>query len=267
MKIVLLCSSQPNQIALANKIAIEYNLAGIVVENKVKKHSLYSLLNLFNSFTDQFLLPKIRRSWLQMLHYYHTKYEQFPSSNIFYTKNINDTTVKDFLLDIKPDLIMVSGTSIIKENILKIPFPAGIINLHTGLSPYIKGGPNCTNWCVANRQFHLIGNSTMWINSGIDSGDLISTEIVQFTGNESLFEIHLKVMEHAHKLYLQSVEKIINKTAIRVKQNSIAKGKIYYTKNWNLKEKRKLIANLKYFHVDINSVNYNKKLKSTIVVD
>ena len=38
---------------------------------------------------------------------------------------------------INPDIIVVMGTSLIKEEIIKIP-QLGILNMHTGLSPYYR---------------------------------------------------------------------------------------------------------------------------------
>ena len=123
----------------------------------------------------------------------------------------------------------------------------GILNLHTGLSPYIKGAPNCTNWCIATEQYHLIGNTVMWIDSGIDSGNIATTEFTEFNGNEDLAAIHIKVMEHAHNLYLRAIKKIVNKECPNIKQDEIAKGVTYYTKQWELKQKINLVRNVKKF--------------------
>ena len=66
---------------------------------------------------------------------------QLPSLEI---ENINESKVQEFSSQLGPDLIIVSGTGLIKEKNLSTKTKYGIINLHTGLSPNIKGGPNCT---------------------------------------------------------------------------------------------------------------------------
>jgi methionyl-tRNA formyltransferase len=119
----------------------------------------------------------------------------------------------------------------------------GILNLHTGLSPYVKGGPNCTNWCIANQDFHLIGNTIMWIDKGIDTGNILTTEFTLINGNENLSELHLKVMEHAHNLYISAVKFLVKGKRQSVKQSDIADGVTFYTKQWNLKQKFKLVKN------------------------
>ena len=159
---------------------------------------------------------------------------------------------------------MVSGTRLIKKHLLSIKPSIGIINLHTGLSPYVKGGPNCTNWCIANDEFHLIGNTVMWIDIGIDTGNIITTDVVTFIGNENLNRIHLKVMEHANELYLKALRVLINNpTQVHNhKQQEIADGKTYFNKMWGIKQKFYLIINLSRFKKSITSESYKRKRKS-----
>lgn len=265
MKIILLCSTQPNQMALANKIAGAFNLIGIVIEKKIDKKK-YTLKKVFNKIADKLFFNNIIKAWQQMLQYYKNRYKDFPDTNQLKVTNVNQDEVVDYIKTLKPDLIMVSGTSLLKKNILNIQVPLGIINLHTGLSPFVKGAPNCTNWCIAKNQFHLIGNSIMWIDAGIDSGDLLSTAIVKFIGNESLLGVHIKVMEEAHALYLNALESIKNNTSKRVKQNKIADGVTYYSKDWGFSEKLQLIRNFKNFKNKVNKEIYLEKIASTYTV-
>lgn len=267
MKIVLLCSTQANQVALANKIAAHFNLAGIVAETKEKNkaHKL-TLQKLLKAAIQKTIFRKINRAWSEMLQFYRKRFERFPQTKILQVTNINSTEVSHFIAACEADLVMVSGTSMIKKNILSVPLSIGMINLHTGLSPYIKGAPNCSNWCISNNEFHLIGNSIMWIDAGIDSGDLLATATVKFTGQENLAGLHIKVMEEAHNLYLQAVDSIVNEKAVRVKQSSIAEGKTYFTRQWNLTMQLKLLQNFKHFNREITSDAYLKKSQDIITV-
>jgi methionyl-tRNA formyltransferase len=144
----------------------------------------------------------------------------------------------------------------------------GIVNLHTGLSPYVKGGPNCTNWCLANNDLHLIGNTIMWLNEGIDTGNIITTDFVHFTEEKTLSEIHHTVMEQAHELYLKAIAQLsVDPVSVsNVPQQSIAKGKTYYTKMWGLKEKSRLVKNLRNFSAEINTEKFRSAREQTIIV-
>ena len=252
MKIVLWVGNESNQQALANKIQALYPIAGIVTESRKHKPKI-TLTKLFEKVIEKLFLSDIGKSWMGMKSFYEKKYPAFPATKIIDVENINSPVVFDFTKEINPDLIIVSGTSLIKEQLLKLKPTIGIINLHTGLSPYIKGGPNCTNWCIATKQFHLIGNTIMWIDKGIDTGNIITTALTSFTGDEDLLEIHIKVMEHAHSLYLKAIDFLAKGGSSNIPQSEIVKGTTYYSKQWGLKEKINLIRNMEAFRHSIKN--------------
>lgn len=259
MKIVLLCSGQHNQVALANKVAAQFNLAGIVIEQRpAKKAMSFSLAQIVEKVLNRAFFISLHRTWFNLLDAFKKDYPDFPDTQKITVPSINSEASVNFIKSLQPDLIMVSGTSIVKTDILKLPIKKGIVNLHTGLSPYIKGGPNCTNWCLAEEKFHLIGNTVMWIDAGIDSGDIITTESTPLTGLETLLQLHMKVMNHAHDLYLKAVKKIQEHPGHcpGVKQESIAGGTTYYSRQWNKVEKRRLLKNLKKLPAYFQSAKY-----------
>lgn len=257
MNLVLWLKDKPHHRALACKIATNWQVKAIFIEeNTTKKKNSFSL---FSKFIEKILTGNIDRTWTQLLRFYSRKYPEWPIKPIR-VKSINDASVLTETTNYTPDLIIVSGTSLIKKELLIIKTTIGILNLHTGLSPYVKGGPNCTNWCIAQNELHLIGNTVMWIDQGIDSGNIVCSELTTFNGEETFFEIHLKVMEHAHALYLHAITNVLQNRMKGISQNEIGTGKTYYTKDWNLKNKLNLIRNLKHFQVNVlSSETLNKK--------
>lgn len=270
MKIVLLTGDAPNQKALANKVAAEFDLIGIVIEKKPGKKQKLSVNKILSKLKDILFYQKITNAWTNLLSYYSRKYPSFPESEIKIVDSINSPDVIKFVQEKAPDLVMVSGTSLIKKDFFQIKPVKGIVNLHTGLSPYIKGGPNCTNWCIATDQFHLIGNTIMWLDAGIDSGNIITTQLVNFTGDENLNEIHIKVMEEAHSLYLQALHAIDKSytNVPSVKQSEICKGTLYLTKMWTNEYKKALLNNISNgrFKRIIKSREYLNKRAEPITV-
>jgi methionyl-tRNA formyltransferase len=265
MKIVLWVGNEPNQKALANKIHLRFPLTGIVTETKKEKLELTSK-NLVGKIFSKIFLSKIGKSWWGMKHYYEKKYPRYPSIKLLDVENINSDSSYCFTKELDPDLILVSGTSLIKDKLLSIKPKIGILNLHTGLSPYIKGGPNCTNWCIATEQYHLIGNTIMWIDFGIDTGNILTTEFTEFDGNEDLLSIHIKVMEHAHNIYIKSIDFLSKGNVSNVRQQDISKGKTFYTKQWGLKEKINLIRNLKKFKLETKLDQIERKRKKIKII-
>jgi methionyl-tRNA formyltransferase len=245
MKIILLCGNKSNQHALAAKVAANFDLVGMVKEERKEKQQP-RISDLLAKAVSRILFFKIASSWQALLSYYEKNYKEPEKVLTFITENINSGEVLNFIKRLQPDLIMVSGTSLIRAGILELKPSKGIINLHTGLSPYVKGGPNCTNWCIANNTLHLIGNTIMWIDKGIDSGNIITSDTVAFDGTESLDDIHLKVMEHAHQLYLDALDTLQNnaENCPSVKQQDIAKGALFLTKMWNFRAKLNFMVHL-----------------------
>jgi len=87
----------------------------------------------------------------------------------------------------------------------------------------------------------------MWIDDGIDSGNIIATGLTDLTGIQSLQETHLRVMEHAHNLCIEVIQFLASGRIQGIPQASITSGKTYYNKDWNLWQKLNLIRNLRSF--------------------
>ena len=186
--------------------------------------------------------------------------------NVLQVENINSQAAIDFAVTQAPDFVAVSGTRMIKSKLLD-QATGKILNLHTGLSPYIKGGPNCTNWCLAEQKIHLIGNTVMWIDEGIDSGNLIGTEFTPLQGNETLDELHIKVMQHAHDLYVRCIDKAIRGEARSVDQKSICEGTTYYSRQWTPKKIRSAVQNFNRSFRDVLTGDLEKLRLGSETVD
>jgi|GEM_PF-556755 len=266
MKIVLLCADRDNHRALANKIAAQFGITAIVIEQRLsKKKRTFS--KIIEAIADRSLFRSITNAWSGMQAYYRRLYPAYPAgAEILKVSSVNNKETISFIRSMQPDLLVVSGTGMVKQDVLSIPVKYGIVNLHTGLSPYVKGAPNCTNWCIAKDTLQLIGNTVMWINAGIDSGDIISTERTLFNGSESLADVHIKVMEHAHDLYCRAIGKIESDFANcnRVKQDSIAGGITFYAKQWDWKNKWKLLRNFKNWPRNISEAGHKESLPLTV---
>ncbi|MEO6611026.1 MAG: formyltransferase family protein [Chitinophagaceae bacterium] len=246
--IVCWIGNAPNHKALVSKLADQFGLAGIVIDKKTKMTGKATMPKLFRKIIDKIRFGKIDKAWSQLQQYYQKKFPSLPPGvPVLYTESINSTEALEFTRERNPDLVIVSGTSLIREPLVSLSLPVGILNLHTGLSPYVKGGPNCTNWCIANNQWSLAGNTILWLSAGIDSGNILVSERVDISKEKDLYSIHLKVMEHAHSLYLKAVSFILSAVPPypSVPQSSLGKGQLYLTKMWTASTKKKLLKNLK----------------------
>ena len=235
MKAVILTGNQGNQRALCHKMAAACEVSAIVVSENIprKKPALTKKFqSLVNRVTGRLAGREFVETWLRMLGEYDAEFPAFPDVPIIRVKNVNDAATLETLEKYAPDLTIVSGTNLVGKKV--IGASRKIVNLHTGISPYVKGGPNCTNWCLAKNWFHLIGNTVMWLDLGIDTGKIIATEQTPLDGRETLFELHRKVMDHAHDLYVRAVRQIgAGREVPAVPQDEIAEGTTFYTADWN----------------------------------
>jgi folate-dependent phosphoribosylglycinamide formyltransferase PurN len=261
--IVLWIKNNPNQIALANKIHIKKKLSGIVIE-KHKTIKRPTLKRLITSLLDQTIFIIITNAWGSLQKKYQSEFPSLPAVATLSTYNINSKEVIGFTMSKKPTLIAISGTSLIKKKYIYELQKAKIINLHTGLSPYFNGGPNCTNWCIAKNSIEYIGSTIMWLDAGIDSGSIIKSELTPLKGGETLKKIHYKVMEHAHKIYVETILEVIQDYFIEsVEQGKIGRAETYYSKQWNSIEKVMLLFNLfKHHLLNFNHTLPRKKIKT-----
>lgn len=84
---------------------------------------------------------------------------------------INHERFVEEIEKLNPDLIISYGCSIIKSRLLQT-YKNRFINLHLGLSPYYRGsGTNF--WPLVNNEPGFIGASFMYIDEGIDTGQII----------------------------------------------------------------------------------------------
>jgi len=260
----MLTSDQPNQWGLANKINAVYPLSEIAEVSssycKKKPRSLTFWLRKFNNALGELITFGVfRKCWFGMLNYYSCLYEGFPINSKVLTDNVNSKEIFQIVDMLRPDLTVVSGTNLLSAGLIQqIQKYGKIVNLHTGISPYIKGGPNCTNWCFYMGRPDLIGNTVMWIDDGIDSGNIIATERTVFSTKDSLLDIHVKVMEHGHDLYLRSIQKImLGEELPDINQNELSPHRLFLSKEWKISHRVKALLNYLWMRYSCPESTYN----------
>jgi methionyl-tRNA formyltransferase len=240
MKLLVFTSPHGNNRALCHRIAAVLSIAAIVTVQprrdwSTKKPGLAGRARNFGRrlVSASVGLP-LRRAWFGMLAHFDRLYPDFPQAPSE-VADINAPEVLALVEREQPDLVVVSGTNLLKQPLIERIHKSGrVVNLHTGISPYIKGGPNCTNWCLALGRFDLIGNTVMWLDAGIDSGAIIATERTPFEGTESILGLHVAVMEHAHALYVRCIRMFAEGRSLpAVRQDDIAEGRLFLTRHWS----------------------------------
>ncbi len=159
--------------------------------------------------------------------------------------DINSPETVEFIKTHNPELICVNGTNLLREPILSLEesIPYGIVNLHTGLSPHTRGG-NCNLHALLEDKPEWIGSTVHYIDSGIDSGDIICSSRPTINADDVYEFVEAKVFIEGINQFMASIPAIAKGTAPRVKQ--WAHGKLYLMRTgYHYHPKQRLQANQK----------------------
>ncbi len=120
---------------------------------------------------------------------------------------------EDFINEIKrlsPDLLcVVAYGKILPKELLKIP-KYGSINVHGSLLPKYRGAAPI-QWAVLNGEEET-GVTTMFMDEGMDTGDMILKEKVKIGDEETTGELWDRMAVIGSKLLVETVNKIDNIT-------------------------------------------------------
>lgn len=120
------------------------------------------------------------------------------------------------LKDLQPDLmVVVAFGQILSQQILDIP-AYGCINVHASLLPRYRGAAPI-QWSVINGE-KLTGVTTMFMDAGLDTGDMLLKTEVPITEDMIAEELHDALMEAGADLLVKTVAKIADGTIQRIHQ-------------------------------------------------
>ena len=124
----------------------------------------------------------------------------------------------------KPDLFVVVAFRMLPKVVWEIP-RLGTFNLHAALLPQYRGAAPI-NWAVINGD-KATGVTTFMIDEGMDTGKIMYREQCLIGPDETVGEVHDKLMELGSSLVVQTVEAIIdNSVEFRVQRSFIQGSEI-----------------------------------------
>lgn len=121
------------------------------------------------------------------------------------------------LKEINPDLIIVVAYGqILPKALLDIP-KLGCINVHVSLLPKYRGAAPI-NWVIINGE-EKTGVTTMYMDEGLDTGDIILQSEFALSNEITAGELHDMMMEQGGNLLIETINQIEKGCAPRIKQN------------------------------------------------
>ena len=170
---------------------------------------------------------------------------------------INDQKIVKKINDLKPDLIVCFGSSLIKSNLID-KFENRFLNVHLGLSPYYRGsGTNI--WPLINKELNFIGATFMKIDKGIDTGQIIHQIKPKIYLGDNPHTIGNRLIKDMSVCFADIVANH-EYLSSEPQHDKKIKGKLYLQKDFDHKSCRKLYDNINSDMIK-KYLSYEKKYK------
>ena len=139
--------------------------------------------------------------------------------NVYQPEKVkNNLEFIDIIKDLEPDIIcVVAYGKILPKEILEIP-KYGCINVHASLLPKYRGAAPI-QWAVLNGDKET-GVTTIDIDEGMDTGDMILKETVSIGEDETTGELWNRLSKIGGNILVKTLRNIENGSAPREKQGN-----------------------------------------------
>ena len=137
---------------------------------------------------------------------------------VYTPKTLRDEAFSELLSKIDPDLIIVVAYGkILPKSVIDYP-KYGCVNLHVSLLPKYRGAAPMQRAIMEGER--ETGVTVMYMDEGLDTGDIISVERFPITEEDDFESIHDKSAEIGGKLLSKTVDEIFEGSISRTKQDS-----------------------------------------------
>lgn len=136
---------------------------------------------------------------------------------VFQPETLNSEAVLRVISELEPDLIVVVAYGkILPKAILKLP-ERGCINVHGSLLPKYRGAAPI-QWAVLNGE-KVTGVTTMYMDEGLDTGDILLKAETQIGEDETSGELFDKLSSMGEELLLKTLQGLEKGDIMREKQD------------------------------------------------
>jgi methionyl-tRNA formyltransferase len=247
LRVMVLCGRSARHVHVANALCEAAEVVAIVNETG----SAFSWKKLFKTLRPDNLTRKVWR-WLRD----RRRYTGNPEAKFFFKDgavhldrpdlvrefpHINHPDVLALARELKPDLLCVFGTSLIRGDLLK-EGRLGIANLHGGLSPEYRGA-DCTFWALYNGEPEKVGCTLHWIDAGIDTGGLIAHISPEIHPDDDELTLFWRAVRTSAEVYAEFVRRLGNGENFGQRQPH--KGRLYQVKQRGLRHERMVAGKLR----------------------
>lgn len=131
--------------------------------------------------------------------------------------NANENICLDYIRQYKPDVIFIYGVSILSDRFLKST-KAKVLNIHSGILPKYRN-VHSDFWAYLNQDYNNIGVTLIYVDKGIDTGDIAFQNRIKYAKGDDLVDIKIKILRLIPNLIAEATRNIQKNKVNRKKQN------------------------------------------------
>jgi len=137
--------------------------------------------------------------------------------DVFQPESVNSPEALEVLYALKPDVItVVAFGQILGTKVLILP-PMGCINVHASLLPKYRGAAPI-HWAVINGE-EITGITTMFMDRGMDTGDILLQEETKIESSESTGDLHHRLSLMGGRLLVKTLKLLKSGEVKRIPQD------------------------------------------------
>jgi folate-dependent phosphoribosylglycinamide formyltransferase PurN len=114
---------------------------------------------------------------------YDLRRDEPPAAVVQRVSSVNDDETIEALRALAPAVVVVNGTRIISDRVLKA-VPSRFINIHTGVTPLYRG-VHGGYWALVDGKPRACGVTVHLVDEGIDTGGILAQALIEPTAADS----------------------------------------------------------------------------------
>jgi folate-dependent phosphoribosylglycinamide formyltransferase PurN len=191
--IMILTSRSPYSYLLINYLAQRFRIGQIVYEQRnIRKLLRYRVRKLgYRTVFGQLVFSMWDRLVIQPRSYSQIEnllqdFDTNPPDSIpaMDVQSVNSREVQDLFKRLKPKVVVVCGTNIIRSHILELA-PI-FINIHAGITPRYRGVHGAF-WAIIEGNLDLAGTTVHLVDAGVDTGKIINQACIEIDPHQDTF--------------------------------------------------------------------------------
>jgi methionyl-tRNA formyltransferase len=241
---------------VANKLAANVPLAGIVVDHGKPVRAIDKVRRYFRRYTATQLLSRVwlsllRKAWGSRANRQQAMLSIFGRENcleflrpelLHHVRGINSPEGVRAVASLEPDVILVFGTGIVGGKVLSLARTLAL-NMHTGISPYYRGC-DCAFWPLYNQELHMLGATVHECVKDVDGGRIFATTGIQLHGADDQFAVFARCVEAGADLYVQKAQELLEH-GLKGAPQDLSIGKEYMAVMRDARAERKVRSSIR----------------------